>query len=54
MRDEQDQRKMYKYQCKDCKKLEVVGPKDPIRCSSCGCRIFYKLQKDETTQYDGC
>lgn len=48
----EDPEKTHKYQCGICKFIITIGPKDQIRCSNCGYRIFYKLRPNTWTQYE--
>ncbi|KAH9385118.1 DNA-directed RNA polymerases I, II, and III subunit RPABC4 [Nematocida major] len=40
------------YQCSECNKIAVLGPKDAVRCAQCGHRILYKVRSNQWTQYE--
>lgn len=44
--------KQFKYQCQECKKVNILKLRDPIRCSECGYRILYKMRSVKSLQYD--
>lgn len=40
------------YQCRDCKRTEISHSNEHVRCENCGCKIFYKMRKNNYTQYE--
>jgi len=40
------------YECGDCATINVLKPRDPIRCQSCGYRILYKTRTKRLIQYE--
>lgn len=51
--NEAEQDEMYfKYQCLECKVINKIKSKSPIRCKECGYRILQKMRTKEYIQYD--
>ncbi|KAK9900325.1 DNA-directed RNA polymerases I, II, and III subunit RPABC4-like protein, partial [Cystobasidium minutum MCA 4210] len=40
------------YMCGDCGTTNEIRPKEPIRCTECGCRIMFKKRQKRMVQFE--
>lgn len=40
------------YVCGDCGRVNLLRPKDPVRCENCAYRILYKMRTKRLIQFE--